>query len=414
LARVERGPVGGRVNPVHDPSAVANPPAATEDALGTAGQARLSVAMAGDRYHGLDALRGLVMLQGIAFHAALPFLAFDVGWPIRDRYTHPVVDVLVWWSSTFRMEVFFILAGFFGHLVLRRRGERAFLANRTVRLGLPLVIGILVLNGAGPPLPDFQNGAWLSPLADWLGRFNLLHLWFLYYLLMLCLLAVAVHRAAASLAHGISARLRAAVSPALDSPVAPLLLGCSTAPLIWATGAWSTPPPIGLIPDPLILCYYGIFFGFGWRLHRREEHLSRLGSATWLNGLAGAILFIGWIWLLHLNQLQLYPESVLRALGSFAAASIGWLMAFTLIGGFMRYLNRPGRGIRYLADSSYWLYLIHLPFIMGLQYELASSEVHPVLKFGLVLGFTVPSMLVSYHLLVRYTWVGNLLHGRRV
>src|SRR5690606_1382515 len=83
------------------------------------------------------------------------------------------------------------------------------------------------------------------------------------------------------------------------------------------------------------------------------------------------------------------------------------------IGGFKRVCSKPRRWVRYVADSSYWLYLIHLPMVVWLQVAVAEVEVHWSLKLGLVSAVTIAVALLSYDVFVRSTWVGWLLSGRR-
>ena len=80
---------------------------------------------------------------------------------------------------------------------------------------------------------------------------------------------------------------------------------------------------------------------------------------------------------------------------------------------FLRHLNRRQPAIRYLADSSYWLYLTHLPLLLWLQIWLTAFTWPIWLKFILVNGLTIGALLLSYHVLVRYTVFGATLNGPR-
>ncbi|GHA93988.1 hypothetical protein GCM10009069_16380 [Algimonas arctica] len=66
-----------------------------------------------------------------------------------------------------------------------------------------------------------------------------------------------------------------------------------------------------------------------------------------------------------------------------------------------------------LGSASYWLYLIHLPIIMALQIWVAPWAWPAALKYVMILGLSIPLMLVSYEILVRYTFIGGLLNGRK-
>ncbi len=78
-----------------------------------------------------------------------------------------------------------------------------------------------------------------------------------------------------------------------------------------------------------------------------------------------------------------------------------------------KFLNRPRPFVRYLADASYWMYLVHLPVVVWLQVAVAEVNAPWWLKLvGIVLA-TVAITLVTYALGVRFTFVGAILHGRR-
>src|SRR3954471_8882595 len=146
-----------------------------------------------DRLHGLDAVRGYALLLGIVFHATASFLPGPPIWPVVD--THPSVTLagVFFVSHIFRMTTFFLIAGFFGHMMVEKRGVAAFIKDRAKRIALPLVVGwpivLAAILGAAvyggvmttghvPPRPPPEAH---RPLL----AFPLTHLWFLYVLLWL-------------------------------------------------------------------------------------------------------------------------------------------------------------------------------------------------------------------------------------
>ena len=90
-----------------------------------------------------------------------------------------------------------------------------------------------------------------------------------------------------------------------------------------------------------------------------------------------------------------------------------WCWTFAIIGLAVRYLSTPSAVRRYIADSSYWLYLMHVPVLVFFD-----MLVHPLhlpwsAKYLLSLLCGVPLLLLSYHYCVRFTFIGATLNGRR-
>ena len=79
----------------------------------------------------------------------------------------------------------------------------------------------------------------------------------------------------------------------------------------------------------------------------------------------------------------------------------------------MRLFSQKSAVARYIADSSYWLYLIHLPIVMAMQVWVLDWSWPAYAKYAFILGTSVPVMLLSYQVLVRYTFIGSLLNGPR-
>ena len=90
-----------------------------------------------------------------------------------------------------------------------------------------------------------------------------------------------------------------------------------------------------------------------------------------------------------------------------------WSCCFALIGLALHYLSNYRASLRYLADASYWIYLLHLPLVIALQAWVTKTEWHWLLKLTWVLGATMIISLLTYHFLVRFTWIGAALNGKR-
>ena len=90
-------------------------------------------------YYGLDQLRALLMLIGVLTHAASiisPFYQWNYH---SERYQDALIHNIVHITHFFRVEAFFLIAGFFSAMVLERKGKRYFLKGRYLRVLMPLI-----------------------------------------------------------------------------------------------------------------------------------------------------------------------------------------------------------------------------------------------------------------------------------
>src|SRR5690606_10311224 len=100
------------------------------------------------RYHALDGLRALMMFLGIVLHGVLPYVAsnMDVGMAIQDPgAADEKYGLIVVFIHSFRMPIFFVMAGFFAALLRDRRGARGLIVNRFQRIVIPFVVGWFIL-----------------------------------------------------------------------------------------------------------------------------------------------------------------------------------------------------------------------------------------------------------------------------
>jgi peptidoglycan/LPS O-acetylase OafA/YrhL len=98
---------------------------------------------------------------------------------------------------------------------------------------------------------------------------------------------------------------------------------------------------------------------------------------------------------------------------SFGYGLLMWLLVYATVGFFQDRFNAPSPALRYIADSSYWVYLIHLPIVLALEGCLYAWPAPGLLKFTVIMALTFAAAFGSYHYLVRPTVIGLILNGKR-
>jgi peptidoglycan/LPS O-acetylase OafA/YrhL len=163
-----------------------------------------------------------------------------------------------------------------------------------------------------------------------------------------------------------------------------------------------------------VLAVYGGFFTLGWLFARQTEAITAFGRLTVGRGV---LLLASIASVLKLGAVQGdpgHPHFTAAHVGFVVAyATMMWTLVALTLGLFRRFCSRPNPVIRYVADSSYWMYLVHLPVVVWLQVAVAEWPLHWSLKLAFVSAATIAIALLTYDLLVRSTWVGQILNGRR-
>jgi len=90
-----------------------------------------------------------------------------------------------------------------------------------------------------------------------------------------------------------------------------------------------------------------------------------------------------------------------------------WAMALGLIGLCARFCSRPSPFISWMADASYWMYLVHVPLVMMAQLAVRSWAIPAEVKFLVVMAMVMPVLMLTYRYGVRFTAIGSVLNGRR-
>jgi len=384
------------------------------------------------RLNYLDAVRAFALLLGIVFHASLSFVPVFIGWAVMDISTSSSILGFILVSHSFRMELFFLIAGFFSHMTFHRKGAGNFIGSRLMRIAIPFVAGWFILRplivsswvmGGESMQGDVNVISGLKTGFQSLGQLptDLLtgtHLWFLYYLLLITAI-VLVLRTVISLMPGFytSATIRAdrIVAWLANSRFSWLAVSLPTAACLWYMNNWGMDTPDkSLVPQLPVLLVYSGFFGFGWLLHRQKGLIECFSRIT-RGGVALCIVSVGLTLVLSAYQTDRgHPDwNLIRAGFAISYAIMMWSLVALSIGLFKRFFDKPSRFVQYIADASYWLYLIHLPVVVWLQIAFAELPLHWSLKLMSISLLTIGISLVLYDLFVRSTLIGKTLNGSK-
>ncbi|MEJ6790261.1 acyltransferase family protein [Brevundimonas sp. BR2-1] len=383
-----------------------------------------------DRLHGLDALRAAALLLGVVLHASMSYFPVTI-WIVPDTDNSPAAAVLFFAIHLFRMTSFFLIAGLFAHMMLGRRGTFGFIKDRMIRIAGPLaafwtpvlaaiIAGLIwmaaIRNGGtiptdGPPPP---------PLT--VATFPLTHLWFLYVLLILYAGMLILRAPFAMLdRNGAWGRFVDRVTGVLIGPWTPVVLAAPLALAFWLAPNW-TPffgiptPDTGLVPNPVALTAFGTAFGLGFLLDRRRDLLNRierlwpLFTVVALGVGAAALVMAGG----PVPDLAPVTAPNLKAPLAAVMALAIFASTFAVLSLALRFASGYSAARRYLADASYWIYIVHLPLVIVGQILVVNQTWPWFVKLGVVIGGTTAVSLLTYELLVRHTFVGRWLNGRRV
>ncbi|MCX8472488.1 MAG: acyltransferase family protein [Sediminibacterium sp.] len=378
-----------------------------------------------DRIHSLDSLRAIMMFLVIVSHSALTYSItyFGHDWEIKDPLTTDVIcDAIVILIQPFIMPLFFMVSGFFGALLFYENSPIQMLKNRILRLVFPFVVFLFILY----PITEFSFSYTSAVFARLENPFELAlkpfsklsnfipdsteHLWFLYYLLLITgtvvVLALLLKKTP-KFTHLITFIFEWII----QKPFVRILFFSFLIILILAT--FNRSMEIGsftLRPDLHTFIFYLFFYFLGWILFKSKNYLDIFMRYDWVSLVMGIILnVIRGLIIKNYNLVPNSPTPLLILLSSFSIC----FCIFGIIGLFIRYSSYYSSKLGYISQASYWVYLIHMPITAILPAFIWKFAVPAVAKFLIVFSVTTMICFLSYHYLVRRTFIGIFLNGRK-
>jgi peptidoglycan/LPS O-acetylase OafA/YrhL len=371
------------------------------------------------RQYYVDALRVFAVFVLIVFHSSKPFdLAEE--WNVYNEETTIVANRLQQAIDPWHMQLFILLAGASTWFALRKRTGRQYTAERFLRILLPFLFGMLLIQAPlqlyiyrlhrhqfdGNFLEFLPTFYTTGPAIDYRGNLSYEHLWFLIYLFIVAMAAlpllqylrgekgqVWIDRWAASASN----RAWLLFIPPLPIVISQLLL---LRLFPWRTQA--------IVNDWAYIVYLLLFFLYGAIL-MADNRFTEAVARNWKPAL---LLAIG-VWIFNYSGVVGFSQSRLLDFSWLPVATFGtwfWLVAWLGFGKV--FLDKSSKLLSFLNEISYPYYIWHQTVIVFLAYFVVQLEAGILAKY-LLIAASAAVITWALAVAVKGTNVTRFLFGLR-
>ncbi|MBG0564870.1 acyltransferase family protein [Actinoplanes aureus] len=391
-----------------------------------------SVAPPAVRRPELDAIRLVVVLGLVFFHAGLVFDARD-DFYVKNPQTTEAVTWLAGLGVVWAMPALFLIAGFGAWHSLRRRGAAGFARERLLRLGVPLLFASVTLL----PLPQWlrlKSAGTDESYWRFLGRyfdvhvslsdfpflvqgehFETGHLWFVVLLLAFSLIvavpAAWLPRGRDALAAVTARRGLVLLLPAIPIALVGAILGMEEPFAGWSRWA------------------YLLFFVYGLVLAADDRFREAMRRDAKIAAVAGILLFGAAGMALSTADGDPFTDMTAHAVvARVLFATAGWCWVVAILGLLDRpsrdagrptagqqsgSIDRRSKAYAYLAAAALPLYILHQPIVVAVAYFVVRWQLPAPIKYLAIVAASFAIMFAVYDIAVRRTRVTRFLFGMR-
>ena len=167
--------------------------------------------IAQERIFYLDNIRYLMVLLVVVLHVACAYSHYTTWWAVNDTNSE-VFDFILRVLGVILMPMLFFIAGYFALPSLQRKGTWPFIQSKLYRLGIPCLIGVIIVGPVRTYIHEYSRGMlerdlwWLfkmntgealsmrTGVINSVYQFNHIHFWFLSLLLFFFIIFALLQR----------------------------------------------------------------------------------------------------------------------------------------------------------------------------------------------------------------------------
>ena len=351
-----------------------------------------------ERLYYIDWIRIFLILSVFFFHVGMVFNGWD--WHIKNDVHLDSLNPLMAFLHSWRMPLLFFVSGVGTRFALGVRTPQQYLIERTRRLLLPLVFGILVLVpvqvyveriDSYSNLLDFYTHFFEGVYPE--GNFSWHHLWFIVYLFFISIVFVPFIFFFRSDIYSrvVEPRFELMTSwkGGLSLFLVPLLLSQVL------LRPYFPEETHAFYNDWAFMSLFFIYFFLGFAIFGNDKvvgHLIRQ-RRIWL--WSSVISIALWIWLLDFSA-----TSVIQITLDLMSLLLSWMISLTALSYGARYLNKNHRFRKPMNKAIYPFYLIHQPVLIVVGYWVLALPVTLSEKALLIMVGSLVIIVALYWLLV--------------
>ena len=396
----------------------------------TQGAFKSATASTHGRRYDLDWLRVIAFGLLIFYHIGMFYVTW--GWHVKSVYAGPWAQPLMLVVNPWRLALLFFISG----VAVRFASDKAaspwpFMASRAYRLGLPILMGVIVVV-APQSYFELRQAGLIEPgyLAFW-GNYLKLeqlypmitptwnHLWYVVYLLAYILLIGPFLPILRRVAEGGGAKALNAIA---GGPVRLMLLIIVPFVIYDLTLGPRFPTTHALWGDWANHAHRFTIFMLGFFAAKHDGFWASVKRALPLAaGLAVALWLAGAYVDAHEEQLAqsaLARVPGIETLVAYLETLYAWSCIVVLFGLAQRFLDRPSKALTYFTGAVFCYYILHQTIIVSAGYYLTQLQLGAAPEFMLLVVITVAGCAAGYEMLRRVqvlrVWFGVRISGRGV
>lgn len=352
----------------------------------------------------IDNLKSLVIILAVLMHAAVTYSGMG-SWYYKEQPEQGLISMLCFFvfqtfSQAYFMGLMFLLAGYFASVSYERKGCTKFIKDRIIRLGVPTLLYMLVINPFMYYLIDWHNiriqGSLIENYLNYVLSLQFLGgtgpLWFALALLIFSIVYAFIR--------GKNGEIRYSDKSFSVKVMVKLILLLTT-----STFVVRFVEPLDTSVFNMQLCYFAqyiILFSFG--IHAQKNNwLSkieyRLGGKCIVTAIVPGILFL--LSIVYLGGALEGNSDTFK--GGFHWQSLafnfwesvtGVCMSVGLIAWFRQNVNWQNKLLKKISERAFAMYVFQAPILVLVAQTMQTLIVPPILKFLLLSALALPILFL--------------------
>jgi glucan biosynthesis protein C len=353
----------------------------------------------------LDWLRIIAFFILILYHVGMYYVSWD--WHVKSVDATSAIEPLMRLSAPWRLGLLFLISGVASSFMLSRIKPASFMRQRSFRLLVPLLFGMLVIVPPQPYLEVVEKVAYAGSYGDFMKLYisaypgfcrgtdclklpTWNHLWFVAYLwvytLALGLLALSLGPRLQRFAQRVGDALvgwKVIVLPlALIATIRILLVG-------------HFPTTHALVNDWYAHADFFTLFMLGALLAQHRSFWTEVAQLRWA---ALGIAFASWAFIsiyfaLPDTVLSDAQVAIIRPIQRVVYAACEWCSIVAACGFARQHLQFDSEKRRYLAQAVFPVYILHQTLIVVFAHALKPVHLHPAVE---ALVLVVLTLTISF------------------